>query len=65
MEQSAHYSASAVGLILLPLSGLSIVIARVVSERGWVRWPLILAGVALVLTAVVMLLITRRRASSC
>jgi MFS family permease len=58
MEQSAHYSPFAVGLILLPLSGLSIIIARIVSKRGWVRWPLILAGVALVLTAVVMLLIT-------
>ena len=60
MEQSAHLSASAVGLILLPLSGLSIVIARVVSGRGWVRGPLVLAGVALVLTAAVMLLITHR-----
>jgi predicted MFS family arabinose efflux permease len=60
MEQSAHLSASAVGLILLPLSGLSIIIARVVSGRGWVRWPLILAGVALILTAGVMLLITRQ-----
>jgi len=58
MEQSAHYSPFAVGLILLPLSGLSIIIARIVSKRGWVRWPLILAGAALVLTAVVMLLIT-------
>lgn len=59
MEQSAHLSASAVGLILLPLSGLSIVIARVVSGRGWVRWPLILAAVALLCTAGVMLMITR------
>jgi MFS family permease len=58
MEQGAHYSASQVGLILLPLSGLSIVIARLISDRGWVRRPLILAGVALVLTAVVMLAIT-------
>jgi predicted MFS family arabinose efflux permease len=60
MEQSAHLNASAVGLILLPLSGLSIVIARVVSGRGWIRWPLILAGVALILSAGVMLLITHR-----
>jgi predicted MFS family arabinose efflux permease len=58
MEQSAHLDASTVGLILIPLSGLSIVIARVVSGRGWVRWPLILSGVALVLTAGVLLLIT-------
>jgi predicted MFS family arabinose efflux permease len=55
MEQSAGLNASAVGLILLPLSGLSIVIARFVSGKGWVRWPLILSGVALVVTAGVML----------
>ncbi len=58
MGQSAHFTASAVGLILLPLSGLSIVIARVVSARAWLRWPLILSGVALSLSAAAMLLIT-------
>lgn len=58
MEQSAGYSASAVGVILLPLSALSIVLARFISGRGWVRVPLGLAGVALILTSVVMLLIT-------
>jgi predicted MFS family arabinose efflux permease len=58
MEQSAHLGASAVGLILLPLFGLSIVIARVVSGRGWIRWPLIFTGVALVLAAGVMLMMT-------
>jgi predicted MFS family arabinose efflux permease len=58
MEESAHYSASQVGLILLPLSGVSVVVARLVSGRGWVRWPLILTGVSLVLTGAVMLLIT-------
>ena len=57
MEGAAHYTASQVGLILLPLSGLSIVIARVVSGRGWVRWPLIITGVAFVLTGGVMLTI--------
>jgi MFS family permease len=58
MEESAHLSASAVGLILLPLSGLSIVLSRIVSGRGWIRWPLILAGVALIATSVVMFAIT-------
>jgi predicted MFS family arabinose efflux permease len=58
MEQGAHLSASTVGLVLIPFSGLSIVIARVVSGRAWVRWPLILAGIALVLTSVVILLLT-------
>jgi len=58
MEQSAHYSASQVGLILLPLSGLSIVISRIVSRIGLVRVPLLLTGVALILTCLVMLTIT-------
>ena len=55
MEGAAHYTASQVGLILLPLSGLSIVIARLVSGRGWVRWPLIITGIAFVCTGFVML----------
>jgi MFS family permease len=59
MEQSKHLSASTVGLILIPLSAISIVIARVISRRGWVRWPLILAGVSLILAAAVVLTITR------
>lgn len=59
MEQSKGLGASVVGLIMIPLSGLSIVVARVVSGRGWVRWPLLLAGAALIAAAAVMLLITR------
>ncbi|WUH93640.1 MFS transporter [Streptomyces sp. NBC_00433] len=58
MEESAHYSAGQVGLILLPLSGVSVVVARLVSGRGWVRWPLILTGISMVLTGAVMLFIT-------
>lgn len=58
MEQAAHLNATAVGLILVPLSGLSIVISRVVSVKGWVRWPLILSGAGLLAAAVVMLAIT-------
>ncbi|WP_245933346.1 hypothetical protein [Arthrobacter livingstonensis] len=58
MEQSAGLGPSVVGLVLLPLSGVSIVIARVVSARGWVRIPLALAGAALILTAVMMMAIT-------
>ncbi|GAA4664515.1 MFS transporter [Frondihabitans cladoniiphilus] len=56
MEGAAHYTASQVGLILLPLSGISIVVARFVSSRGWIRRPLLLTGVALVLTGVVIAL---------
>lgn len=62
MEGAAHYSASQVGLILLPLSGISIVIARVVSAKGWVKVPLVLTGVCLVLTGAVMLTITHTSA---
>ena len=54
MEQVAGYSATAVGLILLPLSGLSIVIARVASTRGWVRWPLVIGAVSVLLSALMM-----------
>lgn len=60
MEQSKHLSASTVGLILIPLSAVSIVVARAVSGRGWVRWPLILAAVAQTLAAAVLLAITSR-----
>jgi MFS family permease len=59
MEVSAGHSPFAVGLILLPLSGVSIVLARLCSSRGWLRWPLILGAAALVLTGGMLLLIGR------
>ncbi|MFE9424626.1 MFS transporter [Kitasatospora sp. NPDC006697] len=58
MEQAAHYSASQVGLIMLPLSGSSIVLARLVSNRGVIRGPLVLTGLCLLLTGAVLLRIT-------
>ncbi len=58
MQQSAHLGAFAIGLLLLPQFGLSIVMSRVISRRGWVRRPLILSGVATLLVAGIMLLIT-------
>jgi MFS family permease len=58
MEQSAGLSPLAVGLILLPLSGASIVLARVNSNKGWVRWPLVAGAAALILTGGVILFIT-------
>jgi predicted MFS family arabinose efflux permease len=57
LEVSAGYSPFAVGLILLPLSGISIVLARLCSSRGWLRGPLILGAAALILTGVLLLLI--------
>ena len=47
MEQSRGLSASVVGLVLIPVSVVSIIVARFVSDRGWVRWPLILADCTL------------------
>jgi predicted MFS family arabinose efflux permease len=59
MEQSRGLSASVVGLVLIPLSILSVIVARFVSSREWVRWPLILSGVALLAAAGVILTIDR------
>jgi MFS family permease len=59
MEDSAKLEPSVVGLILIPFSALSIVIARVVSGRSWIRWPLVLSGISLLLLASVMLIVTR------
>jgi MFS family permease len=55
MQQAAGRSATAVGLILLPLSAISIVVARLASSKGWVRWPLVIGAGSLVVTGVVML----------
>ena len=51
MELGRGLDASQVGLILLPLTVVSIILARVISGRGWVRVPLVLAGVVLVVAA--------------
>ncbi len=59
MEQSAKLSAETVGLILIPFSAISIVLARVVSGRGWIRGPLTITGVTIVLTAVVLLILNQ------
>ncbi|RJQ74486.1 MFS transporter [Pseudonocardiaceae bacterium YIM PH 21723] len=58
MEQAAGYSAAQVGLIMLPLSLVSMIIARVVSTLGRVRLPLVLTGGFLILTGTAMGLIT-------
>jgi predicted MFS family arabinose efflux permease len=55
MEQSAKLSPGAVGLILIPFSGTSIILARIISGRGWIRGPLLIAGSAMVATAVVVM----------
>jgi MFS family permease len=57
MEQSAKLSAETVGLILIPFSAVSILLARISSGRGWIRGPLTVTGVTIVLTAAVMLIL--------
>lgn len=57
LEDSAGLSPAAVGVIILPLFLLSIVLARVSSNHGWIRVPMLLGAIALVLTGIVMLLI--------
>ena len=60
MEQSAKLSALQVGLILIPFSAVGIILARVVSGRGWIRGPLTITGISLVATAGIALILTSR-----
>jgi MFS family permease len=60
MEESAKLSALEVGLILIPFSAVSIVLARISSGRGWIRGPLIITGVSLIATAGVVLLLNHQ-----
>ncbi|WP_223693643.1 MFS transporter [Leifsonia poae] len=57
MEQGAGLSPFTVGLILLPLSAASIVLARINSNKGWIRYPLIAGAGTLVLTGAAILLL--------
>ncbi|GAA3586888.1 MFS transporter [Amycolatopsis ultiminotia] len=47
LEGSAGYSSFQAGMIMLPMSAVSMILARFVSTRGWVRWPLLTGNVAL------------------
>jgi predicted MFS family arabinose efflux permease len=51
MEVGRGLGASQVGLILLPSTVVSIVLARVLSGRGWVCVPLLLSGCVLMIAA--------------
>lgn len=59
MEQGKGLAAGAVGLILIPLTLTSIIAARVISGRGWVRYPLIFASVFVIAAGVVSLFVTK------
>jgi MFS family permease len=63
MEQSARLSALQVGLILIPFSAVGIILARVVSGRGWIRGPLTVTGISLIATAGIALTLTHRSPS--
>ncbi|MFJ4678071.1 MFS transporter [Kitasatospora sp. NPDC088783] len=54
LEGSAGYSSFQSGLIMLPLSVVSMALARIVSTRGWVRRPLVTGAVALALAGATM-----------
>lgn len=58
LEQGHGLSAWTVGLLLIPLSGFAAVLSRVVSRRGWVRWPLIVGGLAQAVAGAAMLFVT-------
>jgi MFS family permease len=60
MEQSAGLSALEVGLILIPFSAVSIVLARISSGHGWIRGPLTITGISLIATAGVVLLLNHQ-----
>ena len=59
MELGRGLDASQVGLILIPLTGVSIILARIISGRGWVRVPLLLSGIVLVVAAGLEQLVNR------
>lgn len=58
LESAAGYSSVRVGLVLLPLSGVSIIAARIASNRGWTRWPLVFGALALMGGGLTMLAMT-------
>ncbi len=56
MEDAAGYGPAQVGLLLIPMSATSIVVARINSRRGGVRSPLLGAGASFAAAGVVMVL---------
>lgn len=57
MEQSAGYSATQVGLILIPLSAVSIVAARYNSVTERIRTPLVITGAAFIASGIATMVI--------
>ncbi|WP_137845014.1 MFS transporter [Microbacterium sp. 2FI] len=57
MGATAGLGAAAIGVILLPLSVVSVVLARLVSVRGWVRGALIGGAIGLIAAGGMLLLV--------
>lgn len=60
IEIGRGFSAEQAGLLILPLTALSVVVTRPVSGRNLVRGPLIVTGISLVVAALGVLLLTSR-----
>jgi MFS family permease len=58
MEAGRGLSALDAGLLLLPMSALGGIIARPISRRNLLRWPLVVSAIACVAGSAVVLLIT-------
>jgi MFS family permease len=58
LESGRGMSALEAGLLLLPMSAVSGVIARPVSRRNLLRWPLVVSAIACVAGSAVVLLLT-------
>ena len=58
IEVGRGFSSEEAGLLMLPLTALSVVVTRPVSARNLVRGPLIVAGISLVVAALGVLLLT-------
>ena len=58
IEVGRGFSAEQAGLLMLPLTAVSVVVTRPVSGRNLVRGPLIVAGVSLLVAAIGVLLLS-------
>lgn len=54
MEQSRGLSPATVGLLLLPMTAVGAVVSAIVARRNWIRGPLILTGVTILIGAAIL-----------
>ncbi|MEY9844151.1 MFS transporter [Streptacidiphilus sp. MAP5-3] len=60
MEAAHGYSAIVAGLLLLPMAGVSALLARPLSSRNLVRGPLVVSAVTMLVGSAAMVLLTSR-----